>query len=208
MNIKSSRTKEKTSEREEERERELGQQTQWKNANITHKFHFILIFTTARGSDSVPRPPLLHCHTTPVQTWAPIGPGQRVHVSHLDHLLNNQAKGNKNQEKVVTKWAGQAQRESGEREGKWEIGERRGMGGNGGREGGGSCCVRLGTKAEKMPIYELACCRTHGNHIFWSYLWTIKPESLCACQWVVSWHLFRLFLSRVQHAACGCFPTG
>lgn len=66
---------------------------------------------------------------------------------------------------------------------------------------GGSCCVRLGTKAEKMPIYELACCRTHGNHIFWSYLWTIKPESLCACQWVVSWHLFRLFLPRVQHAA-------
>lgn len=51
-------------------------------------------------------------------------------------------------------------------------------------------------KAEKMPIYELACGWTHGNHIFWSYLWTIKPVSLCACQWVVSWHLFRLFLAR------------
>jgi len=42
--------------------------------------------------------------------------------------------------------------------------------------------VSMRTKAGKMPIYELACCRTHGNHIFWSYLWTIKPVSLCACQ--------------------------
>lgn len=51
-----------------------------------------------------------------------------MHVSHLDHLLNNQAKGNKNQEKVVTKWAGQAQRERGEREGGLEGGRSEEMG--------------------------------------------------------------------------------
>lgn len=60
-----------------------------------------------------------------------------MHVSHLDHLLNNQAKGNKNQEKVVTKWARQAQRESGEREGRSVIG------------GGGEAAVVSGSELKQ-----------------------------------------------------------